>query len=53
MDVSAALDILENKNDTPGRAAIPNHPRWFSLDGELLVQRRLECVHGHYVPAEE
>lgn len=53
IDVNAAFEILENKNDALGRAAIPNHPRWLSLDCELLIQRRLECVRGQYVPAAE
>lgn len=52
MDVHAALEIFENKNDTAERAVIPNHPRSFGLDWELLEQRRLECVRWDYVPPE-
>lgn len=53
MDLNAALEIFENKNDIPGRTAIPDHPRLLTLDLELLKQRRLECVPPGYLPPED
>jgi len=52
IDVNAALEIFENKNDTPGRSAIPTHPRFMTLDMGLLAERRLECLRGRTPPED-
>jgi hypothetical protein len=50
MDVNAALEIFENKTETPEHAAIPTHPRFMTLDMDLLGERRLVCLRGRAPP---
>ena len=52
IDVNAALEVFENKNDDPGRSVIPIHPRFMTLDMGLVAERRVECLRGRTAPED-